>query len=559
MKSEHAAQTYDYVIIGSGFGGSVSAMRLTEKGYSVLVLERGKRYEDVDLPRSTWDLPKYIWLPFLRFFGILQMSLSRGFFVYHGSGVGGGSLVFAGTLMAPSEQFFDARSWRHLADWKEVLRPHYETARRMLGVAQNPRLWPADLALSQVAQDFGFGQTFRPTDVGIFFGEEGKELPDPYFGGEGPARTGCIHCGGCLVGCRYNSKNTLLKNYLYFAEKYGAKVCAEAQVDDIQPLQSGQPDGSRYTVHYHSTTAWVQKPSQAVRARNVVVSAGVLGTVALLLRCRDELGSLPRISAQLGQRVRTNSETFLGAFSRKVIDDHSKGVSITSIAQVDEFTQVETVRFQPNSSTLYRLLSSPLIEPHPSLLRRLGRTLLAIVKHPLEFINYKLIPGLARKGLVLMVMQTMDNQMRLSSARNPFALFRKGLVGENDLERACPVDIDLGHRVIRSFSEKTHSRPIGTITEGLIHVPMTAHILGGCVMGIGEESSVVGLDCQVHNYPGLYVVDGSIIPANPGVNPSLTITALAEYAMSQIQPKEGAVAGFPLGTALPQPSDQISH
>jgi cholesterol oxidase len=550
MKSEHAARTYDYVIIGSGFGGSVSAMRLTEKGYSVLVLERGRRFEDKDLPRSTWDLRNYIWLPFLRFFGILQMSLSRGFFVYHGSGVGGGSLVFAGTLMAPTEQFFDAPSWRHLADWKEVLRPHYDTARRMLGVVPNPRLWPADLALGEVAQDFGFGQTFRPTEVGIFFGEVGKEVPDPYFGGDGPPRVGCIHCGGCLVGCSYNSKNTLLKNYLYFAEKHGAEVRAEAQVDIIRPLQSDQPDGSRYEVHYHSTTAWMRKPSYSVRARNVVVSAGVLGTVALLLRCRDEHATLPEISTQLGQRVRTNSETFLGAFSEKIVDDHSEGVAISSIAQVDEFTQVETVRFQPNSSTLYRLLSSPLIEPHRSLIRRLGRTLLSIVTHPLEFINYKFIPGLARKGLVLMVMQTKDNQMRLTLGRNPFALFRKGLIGENDQENAIPVDIELGHRVIRSFSKKIHARPIGTITEGLIYVPMTAHTLGGCAMGEDVESSVVGLDCQMHNYPGLYVVDGSIMPANPGVNPSLSITALAEYAMSQIPPREGTAVSLPLGTAI---------
>lgn len=554
MNSEHPTKMYDYVIIGSGFGGSVSAMRLTEKGYSVLVLERGKRFKDEDLPRSSWDLRKYIWLPLLRCFGILQMSLSRGFFVYHGNGVGGGSLVYAGTLMMPGEQFFEAPNWRHLADWKQVLDPYYATARRMLGVVPNPRLWSADLSLRDVAQDLGFGQTFRPTDLGIFFGEEGKEVADPYFGGEGPPRTGCTHCGGCLVGCRTNAKNSLMKNYLYFAEKFGAEVRAEAQVDNIVALPEGQPDASRYEVRYHSTTAWIRKSPHVVRARHVVVSAGVLGTVALLLRCRDEHGSLPRISTQLGQRVRTNSETFLGSFSQKAVDDHSVGVSISSIAQVDEFTQVEPVRFQPNSSTLYRLLSSPLIEPHPRLIRRLGRTLLAIIARPLEFVNAKFVPGLARKGLVLMVMQTKDNQMRLSLGRNPFALFRKGLVGENDEEHAVPVDIDLGHRVIRSFSKKIQANPVGTITEGLIYVPMTAHILGGCAMGEDVESSVVGLDCQVHNYPGLFVVDGSIMPANPGVNPSLTITALAEYAMSQVHPKDGSVVRLPLGTVIRQES-----
>ncbi|HJW89369.1 MAG TPA: NAD(P)-binding protein, partial [Anaerolineales bacterium] len=356
MQPNPAGETYDYVIIGSGFGGSVSALRLTEKGYKVLVLERGKRFRDQDFPRTNWNIFRYLWAPPLRCFGFMQLSLFDGLFVFHSSGVGGGSLVYAGVLMEPEESFFQSPAWSHLGDWKALLSGHYQTARRMLGVAPNPRLTPADHALRAIATEIGRGDTFRPTEVGVFFNEQdSSEVPDPYFGGEGPPRAGCNHCGGCMVGCRYNAKNTLVKNYLYFAEKWGAEVRGECLVQDVRPLPEGQPDGARYEILYRSATGWLSKPTQRVRARNVVLSAGVLGTLELLLKCRDVTGSLPKISAELGKTVRTNSEAFLGGFTRKEGVDHSKGLAITSIFRADDCTQVEPVRFPDGSSLIYRL------------------------------------------------------------------------------------------------------------------------------------------------------------------------------------------------------------
>ncbi|MCS7072251.1 MAG: GMC family oxidoreductase N-terminal domain-containing protein, partial [Anaerolinea sp.] len=279
--------TWDFVVVGSGFGGSVSAMRLTEKGYSVLVLERGKRFHDRDFPRTNWNIFKYLWLPALRCFGIQQISFFNDIMVLHGSGVGGGSLVYANVLMEPGAELFDAPGWRDLADWKTVLQPHYETARRMLGVTRNPCITPADIVLQEIASERGQGDTFQMADVGIFFGEPGKTVPDPYFNGAGPERTGCTACGGCMVGCRVGAKNTLVKNYLYFAEKQGAIIQAESEVTDIRPLPDGQPDGARYEVIYRRSTAWPwSRSTRSVRARSVVISAHAIGTMKLLFRCR---------------------------------------------------------------------------------------------------------------------------------------------------------------------------------------------------------------------------------------------------------------------------------
>ncbi len=529
--------TYDYVVIGSGFGGSVSAMRLVEKGYHTLVLERGKRFEDDELPRTNWDIRKYLWLPILRCYGILQMSLSRGYFVYNSSGVGGGSLVYAATLMEPSDEFYNSPAWNQLGDWKSILNPHYTTAKRMLGVATNPELWAADEALQEVAEDLGRGENFRPTEVGIFFGEPDVEVADPYFAGEGPPRKGCDHCGGCIVACRNNAKNALTKNYLYFAEKMGVEIRAESHVDSIIPLASDQPDGARYSIQYHYTTGWLKKPKQSIRTRNVIVSAGVLGTLALLMRCRDEHTTLPKISKHLGQRVRTNSEAFMGAFSLDETNNHSQGLAITSIFYADDVTQVEPVRFPEDSSLLLRLLSSPIITQRGGFLKRLAATFGEIFKKPAEFFDTKFGRRLTKRGVALMFMQMKDNQMNLRQGRNPFAFFRRGLIAERKQEYTVPIDIALSHQITRSVAKKINGYAGGSVTEGLLDVPMTAHILGGCAIGQGSDDSVVGTDCQVHHYPGLFVVDASIIPANLGVNPALTITALAEYAMSQVPVK----------------------
>ncbi|MBI4788566.1 MAG: GMC family oxidoreductase [Chloroflexi bacterium] len=530
-----APVTFDYVVIGSGFGGSVSAMRLAEKGYRVLVLERGKRFRDQDFPPSNWIFWKYLWLPALRCFGILEMTLLNGVMILHGSGVGGGSLGYANVLMEPSAALFNARSWRDLADWQTLLRPHYETAKRMLGVTTNPRLWAADAALKEIAQELGRGDTFRPTQVGVFFGEPGQTVPDPYFGGEGPARAGCQHVGGCMVGCRNNAKNTLVKNYLYFAEKWGAEIRAEAQVQDIVPLAPGQPDGARYEVVYQSSTAWF-KPTRRVRARNVVLAAGTLGTLGLLFRCRDVTRSLPNLSPRLGEMARTNSEALLGSVCRDRRVDSSKGIAITSIFQADDNTNVEPVRYPEGSSLILFLVGAPLIEAGSNILGRILRLASAIARHPLDFVNARFLPPLARRTTILLVMQTKDNLMRLRPGRGLFTLFRRGLVCERDAERPVPGEIDIAHRVTRALAAKTNGIPLGTINESVLGIPMTAHLIGGCPIERDAEHAVVDLNFQVYNYPGLYIVDGSVVPANPGVNPSLTITALAEYAMSCIPP-----------------------
>jgi cholesterol oxidase len=394
--------------------------------------------------------------------------------------------------------------------------------------------------------------TFKPTSVGVFFNQvekEGSEVPDPYFGGEGPRRVGCIQCGGCMVGCRYNAKNTLVKNYLFLAEKWGARVQSEATVHDVRVLPAGQADGARYELAYHKTTSWFLKREDTVRARNVVFSAGALGTLKLLFHCRDVTASLPKISPRLGHMVRTNSETLLGVTSRNWKTDYSKGVAITSICMADDVTAVEPVRYSKGSS-LIRFLAGPLIESEGSGLKRFWRTIMEVILHPLAFIRTHVLPGWAERTTILLVMQTEDNRIRMRLGRHLFNLFRVDLVSDTDAENSIPTKIDIGHWVTRRFADKIDGLPAGSIFESLFNLPLTAHILGGCPFGLDDQEGVVDLDCQIHNYPGLYVVDGTIMPANPGVNPSLTITALAEYAMSRIPPKENSPSRQPIGVVM---------
>jgi cholesterol oxidase len=462
--------------------------------------------------------------------------------------------------MEPDDRLFESPAWRHLGDWKTTLAPYYDTARRMLGVTPNPRLWPADETLKAISHEMGRGDSFRPTEVGIFFNENGRKqesVQDPYFGGEGPPRVGCIHCGGCMVGCRYNAKNTLVKNYLYFAEAWGAEVRAEAQVDDIYPLPEGQPDGARYEVAYHRTTAVLLKRSRRVRARNVIVSAGALGTLDLMFRCRDLTRSLPDLSSRLGEVVRTNSEEFLGVTTRERETDFSEGITITSIFRADDVTHIEPVRF-PDGSSFIRLLTAPLIDAGGSVLTRLLRTLWQIVRAPVDFLDAKFFSRWARRSTILMVMQTEDNLMSMRLGRSPFNLFRLGLVTERDEERPVPTQIDVGHQVVRAFARQTNGIPQWAFNESLFKIPATAHIMGGCSFGRDSGEGVIDLKCEVFNYPGLYIVDGSIIPANPGINPSLTITALAEYAMHHIPPKEGHTPRQLSLSAAVQPAEPTS-
>jgi cholesterol oxidase len=529
MNADH--EVYDCVIIGSGFGGSVAAMRLTERGYRVLVLERGKRYLDEEFAHTNWIIWKYLWAPLIRCFGILQISILQGVMILHGSGVGGGSLGYANVLEVPDDKLFESPAWRHLADWKSILTPHYETAKRMLGVTTNPRLGPADEVMREVAEDLGQSASFRPTEVGVFFGKEGETAADPFFEGTGPDRTGCIHCGACMVGCRHNAKNTLVKNYLYFAEKWGAEIRSESEVVDIRPLPTSGLEENGFEIHYKSSTAWLRNPVLRVQARRVVVSAGVLGTVKLLLRCRDVTGSLPDLSPRLGDFVRTNSEALLGSVRRDDKVDYSRGLAITSIFSADKATRVEPVRF-PEGSSLMRFLAVPLAVRGRSFLGRLFNSVGEILAHPKNFYYSHLQTGWARRTIIFLVMQTVDNRLRLRLGRSLHTFFRRGLVSELDAENPAPTRIPIGHQVTHAFAEKTNGVPLGSIGENILNMPTTAHILGGCPMGENEQEGVVDPYCQVHGYPGLYVVDGSVVPANPGVNPSLTITAIAEYALS---------------------------
>jgi len=534
---------YDYIIIGSGFGGSVSAMRLTEKGYSVLVLEKGKRFDDKDFARSNWQFWKYLWLPALRAHGILQISILKGVMVLHGAGVGGGSLGYANVLEVPSNETFATPAWNQNLNWGEVLRPHYETARRMLGAARNPKLWTADHILKQMADEINMGHTFRATDVGAYFGEAGITVADPYFGGEGPARAGCQHCGGCMVGCRHNAKNTLPKNYLYFAEKNGAKLISEVEVTDVRPLamddgrsmvngQSSTIGNARYVVTYRSSTKLL-KQTHTVYASNVIFSAGVMGTMKLLLNLRDVKRSLPKLSERLGQMVRTNSEALLGSVARRSDVNYSQGVAISSIYNYDEITRVEPVRY-PDGSSLMRFLAAPLIDTDVSVPVRILKFLGWALTHPIDFAKALLLPGWAHNVTILLVMQHADNRMRFRVGRSAFTLFRKGMVADEEPGYEIHAQVKGSHELTRDFARRINGVSLGSIGENLLGLPTTAHILGGAPIGKDACEGVVNENFEVHNYKGMYIIDGSIMPANPGVNPSLTITALAEYAMSKI-------------------------
>lgn len=549
---------YDFVVIGSGFGGSVSALRLSEKGYRVLVLERGKRYTAQDFPKTNWNIFKFLWLPALRCFGIMGINFFQDIMILNGSGVGGGSLVYASTHIKPPPTFFEAPEWRHLADWEAELTPFYDLANRMLGTAENPRLWPADHVLHEMAQEWGRADTFSRTPVGIYFGRPGETVPDPYFEGQGPPRSGCQHCGGCMVGCRHNAKNTLDKNYLYLAERYGVEVRPEANVLDIRPLSS-QPDEARYEIVYEKSTAWLRKPRQRVRARNVVVSAGVLGTLNLLLRCRDVTRSLPRLSARLGYNVRSNSEALLGVTARRGNVDYSQGVAITSHFWVDEVTSAEPVRY-PRGSSLMRNLGVPLVNSDGNNWQRIGRYLAFAFRHPYDFLKARFLPDWARDSTVLLIMQTVDNRMRFRLGRSKWTLWRRGLMTQKDEVNPIEALMTVARRVAERFAEKVNGIPQSSINETLLATPSTAHILGGCGIGDSVETGVIDKYHQVFNYPGLYVADGSAIPANLGVNPSLTITAMTERAMSYIPPAAaGPARAIPIGYEIVQTRPAAPH
>jgi cholesterol oxidase len=482
----------------------------------------------------------------LRAYGILQISLLKGVMVLHGAGVGGGSLGYANVLEVPPDEIFATPAWNQPMKWGEALRPHYETAKRMLSPVRNPKLWKADLLLQQMAEERGMGHTFRATDVGVFFGAEGVSVPDPYFGGAGPGRAGCTFCGGCMVGCRYNAKNTLPKNYLYFAEKNGAEVRSEVEVVDVKPFTdgNGQPtinpqqstiNGSRYEVVFQPSTSLFKSQSK-VYARNVIFSAGVMGTMKLLLNLRDVKKSLPKLSGRLGTMVRTNSEGLLGSVARNSEIDYSEGLAISSIYNHDEMTRVEPVRY-PDGSSLMRFLAAPLIDKNFSVPRRILNFIGWALTHPVDLARALFLPGWAHNTTILLVMQPADNRMRFRIGRSLFTLFRTGMVADEEPGYLINAQVEGSHAITRDFADRTNGVALGSLGENLLGLPTTAHILGGAPMGRNADEGVINEEFEIHDYEGLYIIDGSVMPANPGVNPSLTITALAEYAMSNVKKK----------------------
>ena len=520
---------YDWLVIGSGFGGSVSTLRLAEKGYSVGVLECGRRFADHEFPKNTGDVRRYFWSPKLGMKGIFRLTPFKDVSVVSGCGVGGGSLGYACTLYVPPKQFFEDRQWSGLRDWERELAPHYAEAQRMLGVVENPHDDPADQLLRELGEELGVADTYKHTPVGIYFGAPGKTVPDPFFGGDGPERTGCLMCGRCMVGCVHGAKNTLVKNYLWLAERLGAVITPERTVIDIRPI--GAADGSGgYEVESERSGAWLRKDRRVQRARGVVVAAGPLGTNRLLQQCRLG-GSLPAISSRLGELVRTNSESILTVtVPEDYHDDLVKRVAITSSIYPDPNTHIETVTYGDDGDSMRMLYT--LMTGDGTRLTRPLKLLAQILRHPGRLRKVLFAKRWSRRTIIILVMQTLDNAIALRPRKGPFGSF--WLQTEQDPERPNPTFIPVANQAADWFAKRTGGIAQSSFMEAMFNIPSTAHILGGAVIAADPSEGVVDADQHVFGYQNLLVCDGAAVPANVGVNPSLTITALAEHAMSRI-------------------------
>ncbi len=517
--------TYDYdvVVIGSGFGGSVAALRLVEKGYRVGVLEAGARFDESSYPKTSWDLKRFLFAPDIGCYGIQRIDMLKDCLILSGAGVGGGSLVYANTLYEPLDAFYRDPSWSHITDWKDELAPYLDQAKRMLGVVENPTNTPSDEVMRQVAEEMGVVDTFRPTPVGVFFGSPGETVKDPYFGGVGPDRAGCIECGGCMTGCRYNAKNTLTKNYLFLAEQAGARVHPLTTVTAVRPMAGGgyrvmtRPTGARYRV---------RRGGHPVTAEQVVFAASALGTQRLLHAMRDR-GILPDVSQRLGHLTRTNSESILGAVAAARDVDYSVGIAITSSFHPDEHTHIEPVRYGRGSNAM-GLLQTVLtdgdgdVERWKVWLKEMWRQRRSVrdlydVRHWSE------------RTVIALVMQTLDNS--ITTFTRPTRAGGRKLTSRQGHGEPNPTWIPVANQAVRLMARVVKGTPGGTIGEPFSR-PLTAHFLGGCTIGDSPRTGVVDPFHRVYGHPGLHIVDGSAISANLGVNPSLTITAQAERAMA---------------------------
>jgi cholesterol oxidase len=506
--------TSDVIVIGSGFGGSVSALRLAEKGYRVTVLEAGQRFTRETLPKTSWDLKSFLWAPRLGLTGMQRITWLKDVVIVSGAGVGGGSLVYANTLYTPLPPFYKDPQWAHITDWESELAPHYDQAQRMLGVVENPLVTRADTIFQKVAADMGVGDTFHPTPVGVFFGEPGKEVDDPYFGGAGPRRTGCIRCGNCMIGCRFGAKNRLDTNYLYLAEGLGAVV------EPLTTVTRVEQDGDRWVVT--SVPTGKKGPVTRRTAQHVVMAAGTLGTQKLLHAMRDT-GVLPKLSPTLGRLTRTNSEAILGAQSKKVpAESYDHGIAITSSFHPDDHTHIEPVRYGKGSNFM-GLLSTILVDGGG--MPRALKFLLQVLRHPLVFLRSLSVRHWSEKTIIVLVMQTLDNSISVRRTKRGRLTSGPGHGAPN------PTWIPIAHEATRRIAKEIDGTPGGTLGD-VLNVPMTAHILGGCAISDSPDAGVIDAYHRVHGYPTLHIVDGSAISANLGVNPSLTITAQAERAMS---------------------------
>jgi cholesterol oxidase len=530
---------FDFIVIGSGFGGSVCAHRLTEKGYRVGVMEMGRRWTPENLPKTNWKLRRWFWRPGLGMRGFFNIKWFRHVAILHGCAVGGGSITYACTLLRPGDSVWNSGSWAGMADWKAEMPQHYATAERMLGVTENRVLGPADHMLKRGADAAGVGGTYYRTRVGVFEGPEGDAggvtHPDPYFGGEGPDRATCIGCGGCMMGCRYNAKNTLDKNYLYLAEKHGAQVFAETRVTNVVPL-NGRGDGADgYEVRTENSLAWFRRRPRRFTAKAVIFAASALGTMDLLFRLKTS-GSLPAISDCLGDGVRTNAESLIGLRVPHSKDDLSKGIAIGSGIYLDEYTHIEATRY-PDGSDALGPLATPLAGGRPGwhrILTWMGVLIGSLARHPWHTIRCLHPFGFARETLIFLCMQSTEGHIAMRYGRPWYWPFGKSLYSHG---RNVPTFIPQANEFARKTAGIVGGTPMSMVTEILFNIPGTAHVLGGCPIGASSQHGVVNAHHRVYGYRNLYVCDGSVIATNLGVNPSLTITALAERAMSHIPPK----------------------